>query len=344
MIVCNGRSLTQSTTGIQRYTREITRRIPGMAVIRPEHAVGQARGILWEQTVLPLRARGRPIWSPSNTAPLVTRGPLVVTLHDLAMLEGPDADAAPGWTRFYRWFIPRMLKRVDAVLTVSEYSRRAIIERFGVPPDRILATPLGVDHDRFRPAEPEALDRFLTAHALTPGYVLSVGSGSARKNLRGLIDAWTTIAPRLDASIELVIAGDAAAYGRAFDGSEIPPLPPRARLVGRVDDADLPLLMAGAGVFAFPSFAEGFGLPPLEAMACGTPTVVSDVTSLPEVVGEAALLVDPHDTSALGDALVRLLTDHQLHARLRAVGIERARRFDWDETAGLTHAFLKRFA
>lgn len=344
MIVCNGRCLSQATTGIQRYTREIARRIPDMAVIGPARPAGQAHGILWEQTVLPLRARGRLIWSPSNTAPLMARAPLVVTLHDLAMLEGPDADAAPGWTRFYRWFIPRMLKRVDAVLTVSEYSRRAIIERFDLAPDRILATPLGVDHDRFRPAEPEALDRFCTAHALTPGYVLSVGSGSARKNLRGLIEAWAAIAPRIDDRIELVIAGDAAAYGRAFDGSEIPPLPPRARLVGRIEDAELPLLMAGAGVFAFPSLAEGFGLPPLEAMACGTPAIVSNVTSLPEVVGDAALLVDPHDTSQLADALVRLLTDRPLHARLRSAGLERARRFDWDETARLTHAFLKRFA
>ena len=344
MIVCNGRCLSQATTGIQRYTGEIARRIPDMAVIGPARPAGQARGILWEQTVLPLRARDRLIWSPSNTAPLIARAPLVVTLHDLAMLEGPDADAAPGWTRFYRWFIPRMLKRVDAVLTVSEYSRRAIIERFDLAPDRILATPLGVDHDRFRPAEPEALDRFCTAHTLTPGYVLSVGSGSARKNLRGLIEAWAAIAPRIDDRIELVIAGDAAAYGRAFDGSEIPPLPPRSRLVGRIEDAELPLLMAGAGVFAFPSLAEGFGLPPLEAMACGTPAIVSDVTSLPEVVGDAALLVDPHDTSALGDALVRLLTDSALRARLRAAGLERARRFDWDETARLTHAFLKRFA
>ena len=343
MIVCNGRCLTRPTTGIQRYTLEITSRAPEIEVVTPKLSPSGAYGLLWEQTALPLAARGRLVWNPSNTGPLWGPGPQILTLHDLAMIKGPDTLSVPGWTRFYNFLIPRVLKRVAGVLTVSEYSRRDIIETFDFPEDRILATPLGVDHTRFRPAGDEAIDDLCRRLGLTRGYVLSVGSGSARKNLRGLLAAWTAIQHRVDERIELVIAGDAAAYGRAFDGSEIPALPPRTKLAGRIQDSDLPTLMSGAGAFAFPSFSEGFGLPPLEAMACGTPVVVSTATSLPEVVGDAGLLVDPHSTEAIGEALVSLLTDADLAARLSAAGLARAARFDWAETARLTLAFLKRW-
>ncbi|MCP5405886.1 MAG: glycosyltransferase family 4 protein [Pseudomonadaceae bacterium] len=339
-IVCNTRCLNNAFTGMQRYTTEILARLPEVQKAHPPAWMHGTWGHVWEQAVLPVQARSSLIWTPANSGILLAPVRQVITLHDLAMIEGPDSVGLTRRTRYYTWMLPRLLARCAGVLTVSEYSRRQILQRFGLPDDKVLAMPLGVDHARFRPATPAAVAALCERFGLRKGYILSVGSGSSRKNLSCIIKAWSKVQGAVDETVELVITGDADAYNRAFDGTEIPPLPPRTRLTGRVADADLPTLMAGAGVFAFPSLFEGFGLPPLEAMACGTPCVVSNTTSLPEVVGDAAVTIDPTDTDALAAALVRVLTTPVLARKLAAAGIARAAEFTWEKTARQTHDFL----
>jgi glycosyltransferase involved in cell wall biosynthesis len=153
-----------------------------------------------------------------------------------------------------------------------------------------------------------------------------------------LLEAWNQCGQR---DFHLVIAGGSG-ITHVHAGTSLPTLPPNTRLLGKVDDDDLPTLLTAARVFAYPSLYEGFGLPPLEAMACGTPCVVANVAALPEVTGPAALQVDPLDVSAIARALDKLLTDDALHAQLRAKGLRHAVGFTWDKTAATTYEVLAR--
>ena len=343
MIYCNARCLLDKFTGIQRYTHEILSRSPTIVKLLPPSYMTGKLGHVWEHFIAPMEARNGVLWSTSNTGSLVGRVKQVVTIHDLTTILGKDSLTLPRRAKYYKWMFPKLFDRVEGILTVSEYSRNQIIEYFNFPSDRILATPLGVDHARFRVHSDADVENYLSKLGVRKGYVLSVGSGSSRKNLSGLLKAWEIAQKRLPDEIVMLIAGDAAAYGKAFDGTEVPPLPPRTHLAGRISDEDLPLLLAGAGVFAFPSLFEGFGLPPLEAMACGTPVVVSSTTSLPEVVGDAGLLVDPLSTEEIADAIYRVLSNSDLQHVLRQQGLSRASLFDWDKTASTTMAFLRQF-
>jgi len=168
--------------------------------------------------------------------------------------------------------------------------------------------------------------------------VLFVGSLSARKNIRRLIEAWRNCR---HSDAHLVLAGGVGAIGLA--GGELPDLPPRTIVIGRIDDADLPALFSAATLFVYPSVYEGFGLPPLEAMACGTPCLVSNLTSIPEVAGPAAREVDAYDVPELTRALDELLGDVDLLQRMREAGLSHVKRFTWDSTALRTHEILQRF-
>lgn len=343
MIYCNARCLLDNFTGIQRYTNEMLNRLPSIIKLSPPAYLGGKLGHIWEHIIAPMEARNGLLWSTSNTGPLTGRVKQVVTIHDLTTIVGSDSINLPWRAEYYKWMLPRLLGRVEGVLTVSEYSRRQIMDHFNFPSDRIITTPLGVDHARFKIISNANVEEYLSKLGVRKGYVLCVGSGSSRKNLSGLLKAWGIAQKRLPDEIVMIIAGDAAAYGKAFDGTEMPPLPPRTHLAGRIADKDLPLLLAGAGVFAFPSLSEGFGLLPLEAMACGTPVIVSSTTSLPEVVGDAGLLVDPVVTEEIADAIYRVLSDSDLQHVLRQQGLSRASLFDWDRTASATMSFLRQF-
>ena len=341
MIVCNGRCLDKPHTGIQRYTREILQRLPEVSLVRPPESLGVGLGFAWEQLLLPGLVKGNLLWNPANTGPMLGTVPQVVTVHDLATLNGVDSASRPARRWLYKWMLPTLLHKARGVLTVSEFSRQQIIEACRLSADRIAAIPLGVDHTIFFPRPRDEVVSLRGRLALDEPYVLTVGSGSARKNLRTLIEAWPIAVAEIGTDVELIITGDAAAYGRAFDGTRVPPLPPRSRLVGRLSDADLAVLMSGAAAFVFPSLFEGFGLPPLEAMAAGSPCIVSNTTSLPEVVGNAALLIDPTDKEAIADAIASILNNREIRDNLRTAGIVRAASFRWDETARRTIEFLR---
>lgn len=341
-IVCNTRIMAFPMSGVQRVTGQLLLRLNRLvAQVSPRQALAGWRGHLWEQAVLPLHAKGRLLWSPSATGPLsVSRQ--VITVHDVAFLDHPEFFSAK-FAKFYRGLVGPLSRRVQHIITVSAFSKERIVDRLGVPPDRVSVVPNGIA-EMFRPQSPSACASVAKRLDLPSArYVLAHATSDRRKNLPRIIEAWTAIAPKVDRDIWLVVAGD---MGRAhiFGGYEpAPVLGPRIRQVGHVPEADLPPLMAGALAFLYPSLYEGFGLPVLEAMAAGTPVVTSEVTALPEVAADAAILVSPHSSDAIAAATLRIIESAELRERLREAGFRRAQAFSWDRAARETLQVLQRF-
>jgi glycosyltransferase involved in cell wall biosynthesis len=336
VIVCNTRILNAPRTGVGRYTTELLKRMPAMRTVRPPALFKTVLGHAWEQLALPVLSRGNLLWSPAGTGPIAVRNQ-VITVHDIAPLEYPEG-YSPAFRQWYEFQWRRLLPRVRAIITVSEFNKRRLVERLGLASEAIHVTHLGVDHSYFFPRGAAEVAAVRRKHNLPDKFVLFVGSLSARKNIRRLMAAWREVR---DPDAHLVLAGGVGSIGLA--GGELPDVPPRTIVIGRVADDDLPALFTAATLFAYPSVYEGFGLPPLEAMACGTPCLVSNLTSIPEVAGPAAREIDAHDVPGMARALDELLGDASLLARMRAAGLSHVKRFTWDATALRTNEILRRF-
>lgn len=294
--------------------------------------------IPWEQVVAPLllARNGAALFHGTlNVVPFVCPVPAVVTIHDLAFIRFPHTFRAHN--RTYLDLATRLsARRAAYVLAVSENTRREVIELLGVPPERVVVT-----HDaaraHFVPPDPARLQAFRTRHDLPERFVLSVGTLEPRKNLTGLLDAYSRVAR--ESNVPLIVGGGKGwLYDAVFQRLEALGLRDRVHFAGYLEEEELPLWYAAATLFVFPSIYEGFGMPPLEAMSCGTPVVTSNSSSLPEVVGDAGLMVSPTDTDALADAILRLLNDDALRADLCQRGLQRARTFSWRTTAERTRA------
>ena len=255
--------------------------------------------------------------------------PGVVTVHDSSYRFAPELMPRADALMFGR-FVPWSIRRAARVVTVSEHGREDVLRSApGLDPSRVVVVPNGVS-PAFAP-DPTAADRVRAAYGLDPGYVLFIGALQPRKNLLCLLDAYAA----LDDAPPLVLAGDAKHDEAALDERIAAlGLGGRVRRIGYVrGEPALRDLYAAAGVFAFPSLYEGFGLPVAEAMACGTPVLTSDATALPEVAGGAAVLVDPRSSGSIADGLARLLGDEALRARCREAGLARAAELTWDAAA-----------
>jgi glycosyltransferase involved in cell wall biosynthesis len=268
-------------------------------------------------------------------APIGYRGPLVVTVHDLAFLHVPES--FPLALRVaLRVLVPRSLERASRIIAVSEFTRRDIMARYRIRPDKIVVIPEGADA-RFRPRTAGETTPVLARYGLRPGFLFSLGRLNRRKNLGRLLQAYARLRAAGAPAVPLVIGG------KPDYGLEVMLLRGRpaadmvgVRWMGLIPDEDLPAFYSGAAGFIYPSLFEGFGLPVLEAMSCGTPVVTSDRTALPELTGDAGLSVDPERVEALAEAMTRILTDQTLAQDLRRRGLERSRRFSWGETARRT--------
>jgi glycosyltransferase involved in cell wall biosynthesis len=311
--------------GVERWARELSSRLPALwperyAVARPPAALAHRAGHAWEQVLLPFAARGADwLLCPANLAPLAARNTAVV-IHDAAALREP-AWYSDLYARWQRFALPRIARRARLVITVSEFSRGELRALLGV---EAAVVPGGVD-ERFTQDADAAAAR--AALRLDRPYVLTVASRTARKNLCALEES----ARRLRATgMELVAAGGSRPQFREEAGASA------VRTLGHVPDEHLPGLYAGARCFVLPSLYEGFGLPCLEAMACGTPVVASNVAALPDTCGGAAILVDPHDPAAIADAVERAAGNETL----AAAGVARAGAFSWERTARAIDALL----
>jgi glycosyltransferase involved in cell wall biosynthesis len=273
--------------------------------------------------------------SPDFIPPLDGRYRSVITVHDLTFLHYPDFLTAES-RRYYNGQIRAAVARADHILADSQATRDDIVNLLGVPPAKITPILLAAD-ERFRPVPAADVDALLGRYGLPHGYVLFLGIFEPRKNLAGLLRAYARLRNSLPDASSLVLAGQRGwLYEQIFDLAADLKLSDHIRWLEDVPPGDLPALYCGAGVLCLPSFYEGFGLPALEAMACGTPVVVSERASLPEVVGEAGLTVDPDSPEAIADALGRVLSDSTLATDLRERGLARAAAFSWRETARQT--------
>jgi glycosyltransferase involved in cell wall biosynthesis len=254
----------------------------------------------------------------------------LLTVHDLSFVRVPEA-ASPNLKAYLDAVVPRSVRRADHVLADSQATKDDLIALYGVQPDKITVLLSGVD-PRFKRTSLSLTTRNKYQIGDRP-YILSVGTVQPRKNYGRLIQALARLrADGLDLSL-VIIGGKGWLTDSIYDTLRQTRMKDFVRFAGFVDEADLPALYSGAACFAFPSLYEGFGLPILEAMACGVPVVTSNTSSLPEVAGETALTVDPYDHDAITDALKRLLEDSALRERLIAGGLERVQHFTWTSAA-----------
>jgi glycosyltransferase involved in cell wall biosynthesis len=285
-----------------------------------------------------LRRRPVDLLHVQFTAPPFAPCPFVATIHDLSFEHLPDTFKRRSRAQL-RLTVRRTARRAAQIITISEHSKRDIVETYGVAPERVTVTHLAAA-PHFRPVTDEReLRRVRQLYGIEGDYILAVGSVQPRKNLARLVRAYSDLRrQRAQAKLpRLVVVGKLAwLYEETLRAVEECGAADAVTFTGYAPGGDLPALYSGALCFAYPSFFEGFGLPPLEAMRCGAPVLVGDRTSLPEVVGDAGLLVDPFDTAAISAALARVIDDEELRQTLRGRGLARAARFDWHDTARRT--------
>ncbi len=292
------------------------------------HTLRPALRIAWEQAVLPRRlAALKPelVHGLAYALPAGWSGPGVVTVYDLSFLRFPEAFKTAN--RIYLTASTRAtVRRAKRVLTISEHARRDIVRLLRVPEQRVDVTYPAAE-ERFRLVAAAEVEAFRLARGLPEAFVFAVGTLEPRKNLVALLQAYARL--RTPRPPLYVAGGSGWRFSPIFDTVQLLHLNDDVHFLGFVPEDELPLWYNAARLFAFPSLYEGFGLPVLEAMACGTPVITSTAASLPEVAGKAALMVPPRDTDLLAREMERVLDDHQLRTEMRAAGRIQASRFSW---------------
>ena len=307
--------------------------IPVMAPHIRLYRLPQHLTLYWDQVLLPraLREIGATVFfSPYYKAPLLAPCPTVITIHDLISLRFPAYTRGP-WRLYaaaFRAWAGLLARRAAAVITDSAHSKTDLLAALRLASERVHVISIGVG-EAFRPDLPaEAVNAVAARCGISQPYFLSVGNFLPHKNLLRLVDAYSALPESLRERISLVLAGTPASHGPAQAVDQKTLARPGVCLPGFIVPEDLPLLYAGATALVCPSLTEGFGLPVLEAMACGTPVVCARAGALPEVAGDAALYVDPTDVASIAEGLQRILEDESLRRNLAARGLQRAKLFD----------------
>lgn len=341
---------TQSTigrpTGIGQYTSHL---LAALRHVAPQHtylevAWGKAPSmrlhnrLLWQQFQAPYRARtlhADLLHTPGFDAPFWKPCPVVLTCHDLIGMIFPRN--LPPVARLYwaRW-LPYSVRFADAVIADSQATQEDMVRLLGLDPARIKVIPLGVDLAIFEPQCTSEIERVRTKFGLPDDYLLFVGTLEPRKGIDTLIDAFAAV-HAVEPGLNLVIAGKRGWYWQALL-TRITDLgiAPFVHVLDYVPETDLSALYSGATVFVLPSRYEGFGLPVLEAMACGVPVITTNTSSLPEVTGDAGIMIPADDQVALADTINTVIGQSALQAEMRARGLERVQRFRWETAAEAT--------
>jgi glycosyltransferase involved in cell wall biosynthesis len=346
-IYINGRFLTQSITGVQRFALEFVKALDKLigignigkkfkfVILTPRDIindiklnnikvipVGKLKGHLWEQLELPFYSRGELLVNLCNTGPLL-KGKQIVTIHDAAVYSKPE-----GFTKmFVYWY--KFLFRVLSIfarriVTVSEFSKKELTHYCRIMQNKISVVSEGWQHIQQIDSDLDVLQKY----EISPKqYLLAVSSLNPNKNFQGIVRAIDWL-EGVGANI-IVTGGTNPKVFNSSKGS----LPNNVKYIGYVTDEELKALYEGALGFIYPSFYEGFGLPPLEAMACGCPVIVSNVASLPEVCGNAVLYVDPYSPMDIAEKIKLILSDDRLREALRTKGLKRAKIFSWEKSA-----------
>ncbi|HCU36457.1 MAG TPA: glycosyltransferase family 1 protein [Armatimonadetes bacterium] len=357
----DGRVLLGRKTGDRTYARGLVRGLlrlptPPEVVVMLDRDPGEALqgelagaecairerpgGYLWTLMALPrLAAETRvDLLHVQYMTPFAAPCPLITTIHDISFRLHPEW-FPPRHRLVMNTFIPGSVRRAHAVLTPSAATAADIRRAYGCPPSKLHVTPYAAPSEFSRPPHDDAVRDCLRRLAITLPYMLYVGNLQPRKNVARLLRAFARARTETGFAHRLVVVGQAGwrceDEMRELRSAEAAG---HALRVGYVDDSDLPALYAAADAFLFPTLMEGFGLPVLEAMAMGTPVLASNTSSLPEVAGDAALLVDPTDEGAIATGIAALAADGGLRARLRDAGLARAAQFSWRRTAELTRA------
>lgn len=343
-VLINGRFLSKPIGGVQRYAREIVKALSQIKqteynfvlithrgeLVDPPANIDVVQddsfltGHLWEQIRLPYLARKQEadiLWSPCNVGPVFTKRH-IVTIHDTSVFAGPEWFSKKfSWV--YRFLLPILGQRTERVITDSQFSKTELMKYGIVSEEKIRVVPGGVSQSFF------SLNGISIKKNTFP-YVLAMGSGDPRKNISLLIKAWIGISPSIKQGRKLIIYGGG---GNVFSKEMVNSIPSDVQFIGYVNDNDLPILYKGAYAFFYPSLYEGFGLPPLEAMACGCPVVASNVASLPEVCGDAAYYVDPYNVDSIAEGICKVLIDKNLRHSLVNKGTKKAKLFSWEKAA-----------
>ncbi len=341
-LVINGHFRQQCITGAQRYARETVSQfdesgVPYEWVQPPRYLRSNSMRQLWMQSMMPMKISGDELlWSPTNVGPVMCKNQ-VLTLHDIADQLHPE------WfeNKYVQWrrlILPRLLRRVRRIITVSEYSRQTILDQFPATQGRVEVIHNGVRTEHFYPRSSQEIGKLRKQLNLQKPFVLSVGSLDPRKNIGGLIDAWHMLPERIRDEMNLVITGKS---DRIFAFNLDKPCHESIRFTGYLPEADLPVLYTAARLFVFPSFFEGFGLPVLEAMACGTAVITSNTSSLKELAADNAATVRPDNAEAIAGAIEELLKSESRRETYAEKGKAYAQTFRWDEAARQTKKVLE---
>jgi glycosyltransferase involved in cell wall biosynthesis len=304
--------------------------------------------VFWEQFIQPVVLASQKVdllHALAFVVPLLSPCPTVVTIYDLSFIHFPDAFRP--WNRLYlSFFTAWSARRARRVIAISESTRRDVVSRFGLPAERVDVVHCGVD-GLFRPLPAAEIESFRQRRGLPGEFIFFIGTLEPRKNLETLVRAYARLLARCRGSggdaPKLVIGGAKGwYYERVFAAVEELGLVRHVIFPGYVAQEELPWWYGAATLFVYPSYHEGFGLPVLEAMRCGLPVITSNVSSLPEVAGDAGLLVGPMDVEELAEAMYRLLQDAALREELSQLGLERAAHFSWERTARETVSVYRR--
>ena len=306
---------------------------------RMTHVIKNAPYFIWEQFLLPQACNQFGIdvlHCTANTAPLKLKMPLILSLHDVIFLEQSNITAGASWYQrlgnIYRSVIVKKVARKAAhIITVSEFQKKLIAEKLNIPETKITVVYNGADDRFFKDLSDEHIAQVTGKLKLTQGYIFFMANTDARKNTNGVLKAYARLLELNAMPPRLVLKGiNEPQLDALLKKESLGMLRSKIDLIGYVNSADLPAIYQGASMLWFPSFSEGFGLPIVEAMACGVPVITSDISCMPEIAGDAALLIDPGNPSSLAAAAQLILTDKLTASNLAAAGKKRAKLFNWD--------------